>query len=526
MDEAEEHHQNLQKAIISAVCWVDRGYAKAQLEEYNPSEKEVKSNKKLAKKLLKGKDPNEMEIGEAKKQMEESLKADDNKMDEELSSEDETNVPIFTPELGSLKMREKGLDQGGSDEDEYMDYGGGDHPEELSDSEEEKDDFTIRKTDSLIVAATAEDDFSNLEVYLYDHSEQDLYVHHEIILGAMPLCLQWLKYWQGKKTNHIVVGTFLPEIEIWNLDSENVQPVATLGSLEKSEKYKGQINKYNDEDIGTHTEAVMCISLNPIQNEYLASGSEDNSVRIWDLDDLQCKARFANLHADKVQSVKWNNVNDQLLLSAGYDRKINILDVKTPEAAATTLIDESYSDIEMAAWHPFMEHNFAVCTEGGMILGYDTRKMTDPVFKVNAHQNAVSAISFSPHIPNMMASSSLDGTVKVWDIAANGGAKPQEIGTRHMKQGDLFSMNFCNDIPWLIASGGNKGEVAVWDCSENLDIENHFKSGLKKGTYDITDYNPDQVIMEEEEGDEYEDVSDSELKKKKKKDKKSKKIKS
>lgn len=110
-----------------------------------------------------------------------------------------------------------------------------DYPSEFSDSEEEKDDFTIRKTDSLVVAATADEDFNNLEVYLYDHQSQDLYVHHEIILGAMPLCLEWLKEWNGKKTNHIIVGTFLPEIEIWNLDSEHVEPVALLGSLEKSE---------------------------------------------------------------------------------------------------------------------------------------------------------------------------------------------------------------------------------------------------------------------------------------------------
>ena len=43
------------------------------------------------------------------------------------------------------------------------------YPDEFSDSSEEKDDYTIRKSDSLIVAATAEDDFSNLEVYVYDH---------------------------------------------------------------------------------------------------------------------------------------------------------------------------------------------------------------------------------------------------------------------------------------------------------------------------------------------------------------------
>jgi len=36
----------------------------------------------------------------------------------------------------------------------------------------------------------------------------------------------------------IAVGTFLPEIEIWNLDSEDCDPIAVLGSVEASEKMK------------------------------------------------------------------------------------------------------------------------------------------------------------------------------------------------------------------------------------------------------------------------------------------------
>ena len=150
---------------------------------------------------------------------------------------------------------------------------------EFSDSEEEKEDYTIRKTDSLIVSATAENDHSNLEVYVYDHKTSDLYVHHEIILGAYPLCLEWLHTWQGKKTNYIIVGTFLPEIEIWNLDSESCEPTAILGSIQKSEEAKAKKKKLvtnfkkknknmaapeQFEDIGTHTEAVMCLHLNPI----------------------------------------------------------------------------------------------------------------------------------------------------------------------------------------------------------------------------------------------------------------------
>jgi len=88
-------------------------------------------------------------------------------------------------------MKDENPDNEG-DEDNYVDDI---HPDEYSDSEEEKDDQIIRKTDSLIVAATAENDHSNLEVYIYDHKTSDLYVHHEIMLGAYPLCLEWLPEW-------------------------------------------------------------------------------------------------------------------------------------------------------------------------------------------------------------------------------------------------------------------------------------------------------------------------------------------
>ena len=111
-----------------------------------------------------------------------------------------------------------------------------DYPEELEDSEEEKEDYTIRKTDSLIVAATAEDEHSNLEVYIYDHKTSDLYVHHEIILSSYPLCMEWMHTFRGQRTNFVVVGTFLPEIEIWDLDREDCEPIYTLGGLEENKK--------------------------------------------------------------------------------------------------------------------------------------------------------------------------------------------------------------------------------------------------------------------------------------------------
>ena len=123
-----------------------------------------------------------------------------------------------------------------------------------------------------------------------------------------------------------------------------------------------------------------------------------------------------------------------------------------------------------------------------------------------------------------MATCSLDGTVKVWDIAANGGTKPQCVSSRHMKQGDLFSMQFCRDIPWVLACGGNTGEIAVWDVSEDQEIEDHFKPHLIAGSYNPADYDPNAVNVEEDDNEDFESMSDGDRpRKNKKKDKSGKK---
>ena len=115
------------------------------------------------------------------------------------------DLPVFSGELEKMKKKEKaklrkeGADlpmEMSDDGDEDFEDVDDDLPDYFSDSEEEKEDYTIRKTDSLIVAATAEEDHSSLSVYLYDHDNQDLYVHHEVILSAYPLCLEWLGEWQ------------------------------------------------------------------------------------------------------------------------------------------------------------------------------------------------------------------------------------------------------------------------------------------------------------------------------------------
>ncbi|MES2733446.1 MAG: 2OG-Fe(II) oxygenase [Bacteroidota bacterium] len=60
-----------------------------------------------------------------------------------------------------------------------------------------------------------------------------------------------------------------------------------------------------------------------INQRYLASGGEDNKVRLWDLSNAQCLAEFQ--HTNFVQSLALNGNNQ--LLSASYDGQINTWDL-------------------------------------------------------------------------------------------------------------------------------------------------------------------------------------------------------
>lgn len=111
-------------------------------------------------------------------------KDDENMEDDEAEEGSSESVSSFEEDKQEGKKGKTGKKRKQSDE--------GDYPSELEDSDEEKEDYTIRKTDALIVAATAENDHSNLEIYVYDHKTSDLYVHHEIILASYPLCLEWI----------------------------------------------------------------------------------------------------------------------------------------------------------------------------------------------------------------------------------------------------------------------------------------------------------------------------------------------
>ncbi|THG93808.1 hypothetical protein EW145_g8274, partial [Phellinidium pouzarii] len=209
-------------SLISCVAWVKRGAAAQHPGKYSLDEKELERVSALARIELEDARLELERAHEAAKEMgkgAEADEADDDGGDNDEDAwvdEDESmdEVPVSKPSgdddddelakynLDDYDKESKSIASGpfsnikgltyykDNDEDPYITM------KELDqdDEEMEREELEVLSTDNMLVAAKTEDEISQLEIYIYDESQENLYVHHDIMLPAFPLCLEWLDF--------------------------------------------------------------------------------------------------------------------------------------------------------------------------------------------------------------------------------------------------------------------------------------------------------------------------------------------
>ncbi|PSR74035.1 hypothetical protein PHLCEN_2v10174 [Hermanssonia centrifuga] len=540
-------------SLISCVSWVKRGVTARNPEKYILDDKELERVSALA----------HIELEDAKKELERAHKAaesmgkrvegdegdddveeddgddeawvdedeeskDDNAMDEDVAMDEDSD-------LSKAEGKGDGLDEYNledyDDDDDGMPamgpfsnikgltyYRNNDEDPYITMKEDEDDDerkdLEVLPTDNLLVIAKTEDEVSQLEIYVYDDSEENLYVHHDLMLPSFPLCLEWLNFPPASSSsnssespakqfgNYIAVGTLDPEIEIWSLDTvEAMYPDMVLGRPDKTAahvpmplgtgKKKRRKTKHREVSTAHHVDAVLSLSWNKTHRNLLASASADRTVKLWDLsrsptisgegEEGQGALRSFSIHKDKVQAVQWNDKEPSVLLTGSYDRTVRTFDSRAPDAGVGAVVG---ADVEALRWDPWEAHSFYVSLENGMVLNFDARTLPSNLstpsparFTLQAHDGAVSALDINPHIRGCIATGGTDKIVKIWNVTEDTGSSKRQVSlatSRDLGVGKVFSTAWSPDDPLTLAAAGSKAKVQVWDVGANAGARKVF----------------------------------------------------
>ncbi|ORY66026.1 transducin family protein [Pseudomassariella vexata] len=488
-------------SMITTATWVPRGFAAPFPTKYNFDEAEFERIAELAKLQLD--DANE-DLEEAQEQEGGAQLTGDapEGTNAKSSSREEDPNPI---DIDDDDLKEYDLEHYDDDDDQpegqRMDMFGNikslayyesnkDDPyitlPEGQDEDDDREELQILATDNLLLAAKVEDELAHLEVYVYEDGADNLYVHHDIMLPAIPLCVEWLDLPVSKPNvekdstaNFVAIGTMDPDIEIWDLDTiDCMYPNTILGQGgnpegEMKKKKKKKAKKANDE---YHVDAILSLAANRKHRNLLASASADKTVKLWDLNTAKC-AKSYSYHTDKVCSLAWHAVESTVLLSGSYDRTVVAADMRAPDAKVPRWGVES--DVENVRWDPHDPNFFFVSTENGIIHYHDVRnapstpEASKPLWTLQAHDESLSAFDINTNIPGYMATGSTDKTVKLWNITPAG---PALVVSRNLDVGKVFSTTFAPDpeVGFRLAVAGSKGTMHIWDTSTNASVRLAF----------------------------------------------------
>ncbi|KJZ76692.1 hypothetical protein HIM_04028 [Hirsutella minnesotensis 3608] len=496
-------------SMITAAQWVPRGFAAPFPQKYTLDEAEFGRIAALAKLQLNDAedDLKEAEEGEsvrngADDEKDETMQVDNQKSEKKASYDDddlkEYDLEHYDDDDAESQGEGETMGMFGNvrslayydsnKEDPYITLQGGE------DEDEDREDLQIMATDNLILSAKVEDELAHLEVYVFEDEGDNLYVHHDIMLPAIPLSLEWLDMPVSNSGadkdatgNFVAIGTMDPDIEIWDLDTiDCMYPNAILGQAANADapggekKGKGKKKKSKKANDEYHVDAVLSLAANRKHRNLLASASADKTIKLWDLNTTKC-AKSYSYHTDKVCSLAWHAAEPTVLLSGSYDRTIVVADMRAPDAKAPRWGVES--DVENVRWDPHNPNFFFASTENGVVHYHDIRnaprtpESTKAVWTLQAHDESVSSFDINSVIPGFMATGSTDRTVKLWNITPTG---PSMVVSRNLDVGKVFATTFAPDaeVAFRLAVAGSSGSMHVWDTSTNPGVRQAFAQRL------------------------------------------------
>ena len=218
---------------------------------------------------------------------------------------------------------------------------------------------------------------------------------------------------------------------VWSVAFSPDGRMLASGSDDKTVRLWDLVSGAQKQTLEGHSNSVSSVAFSP-DGRILASGSEDKTVRLWDPVSGTLKKTLKG-HTRSVYSVAFSP-DGRLLASGSEDKTVRLWDPVSGTLKKTL------------KGHTRSVYSVAFSSDGQLLASGSrdkTIQLWDPVFgtpkeKLEGHSNSVSSVAFSPK-SQLLASGSKDETVRLWDPVL--GALKQTFDTRVA----IFRIEFSSD---------------------------------------------------------------------------------
>ncbi|EEQ29056.1 Histone acetyltransferase type B subunit 2 [Microsporum canis] len=240
-----------------------------------------------------------------------------------------------------------------------------------------------------------------------------------------------------------------------------------------------------------HTSEGFGLSWNPHTAGEVATGSEDKTVRLWDLNTYTKgnralkPVRTYTHHSSIVNDVQYHPLHSSLVGTVSDDITLQILDIREPDTtrSAASAKGQHKDAINAVAFNPAAETVVATGSADKTIGLWDLRNLKSKLHALECHQDSVTSLSWHPFEESVLASASYDRRIMFWDLSRAGEEQTQEdaqdgppellfVHGGHTNRISDFSWNLSD--PWVLCSAAEDNLLQVWKVADAIvgkDIE-------------------------------------------------------
>ncbi|KAF7723402.1 rRNA-processing protein sof1 [Apophysomyces ossiformis] len=180
-----------------------------------------------------------------------------------------------------------------------------------------------------------------------------------------------------------------------------------------------------------------------------------NTVDVWD------ESRSEPIHefewgADSYQTVKFNQVETNILASCGSDRTIVLYDLRTNKPLSKLVLALRTNAL---AWNPMEAYIFTAANEDHNAYTFDMRKMNAAQNVLKDHVSAIMDVDYSP-TGQEIVTGSYDRSLRIFN--ARSGHSRDVYHTKRMQR--VFCVQFSMDSKYVL-SGSDDGNVRIWKAN-------------------------------------------------------------